>query len=141
MKIIVSFLLLLTLSSCSSPSAKIVAVVENGKIIFHAREQGFIIDKIFGWDDDLYLPFDTYTISVDDKIYWQFSGKNIPDDQRIFPLTYGMLPNGGKQIIKSAQLRRGIEYEIEMTTRSGAGRNLPAEGWFEITPSGSIINF
>ena len=141
MRILLSIALLLGLTSCQPPILRIIAVVESGKIMFHVRKPGFFIDRIFGWDDDLYLPLDIFTILADDKIYWKLSGTDISDEHKIFPLTYGSIPTHSKQIIEAIPLSKGKEYEIELNGGERAYEPQSGYGTFKITLSGKVINF
>lgn len=42
---------LLLLVGCQPPPPLVIATIEAGKLTFHIRQRGFLVARIFGWDD------------------------------------------------------------------------------------------
>ena len=126
----------LLLNSCQPPPYEIIAQLENGNVVLHARYSGLIFGKPFGWDDHR-LTFVQLSISKDDKIVWQIEairGKtpNCPIDLS-FPVIYGkqrcdyrttvqpenLVKNGVYTIIADAEMRENGEGSFAITSTGG----------------------
>jgi hypothetical protein len=128
------------LSSCQPPLPVILAVLDAGKIVFHARQQGFP-GKIFGWDDSKY-ELRLLRVVRGAQVYWAIG----EDDAEAsgcrratsFPLTYGAVPCGYRQLVNASALGAG-QYGIYADIGDGPNSDFP-DGMFIVRANGSIMN-
>lgn len=90
------------LGSCQPPAPSVFAVNERGGIVFHVRERGLFVDKIFGYDDArFWIGQLTISRASDNQILWAVGNRQRIEGcktGRTFPIRYGetrcSLPTG-----------------------------------------------
>lgn len=104
----------LLLGSCQPPPYEIIAQLEKGKMVFHARDRGFF-GQPFGWNDDG-KGFTSMTVFSGSHGYWQIElRKNISGECAFsgnFPVTYGEERCDYDIKLPAETLPKGQKYRI-----------------------------
>jgi hypothetical protein len=107
---------LLGFSSCSPPPPLVLAAMEGGKIVFHARERRMWFDRIFGWDD-AEVAITAFAVEVDGEPLWQvIKGKSGGKcyGRGTFPIRYGEAWCGVNARVPPQPLKAGQRYDIRL---------------------------
>lgn len=110
----------LALYGCQPPPPTVFAVLEDGNLVFHIRDDGLFPGRIFGWDDERY-PIDRFWLTHGRRTLVSLTPgtgeKSGCAGQKAFPLRLGEKRcgfdwNGGR-----SDLNPGVIYAIRLRAR------------------------
>lgn len=106
---------LTVLQGCSPPPPVVLAMLEAGGIVFHVRDPGLFLDKIFGWDDANYVVERMWIVADGRTVltYAPTPARSQPcNASETFPLRLGEARCGFGWNGEGASLRPGQRYGI-----------------------------
>lgn len=144
--------LALLLQGCQPPPPFVIAAVEGGKLIFHIRQRGILMNRIFGWDDQ-YQQFSRLTIIEGNSAVVRFeegNGATTPClSSETFPVTLGERRCGYRWVGRGELPSGDHLYEVYLDSCVGlpAGCEDIGDHWadhpvgrFRLNRDGSITN-
>jgi hypothetical protein len=105
-------------------------MVEDGDIVFHVRERGFGLKRIFGWDDAS-MQMTAISIGREGKPVWRMEilpGDRACPEGRTFPVRYGAARCGMRVTVPAERLARGGRYDVRLGTPCGVA-DFPKDGF------------
>lgn|GEM_PF-2831748 len=145
-------LLPLALLGCQKHEPMVLGVVEDGQVVFHVREQGFALKRIFGWDDAT-MQATALSVERQGKPVWRIeilSGDRACPEGRTFPVRYGLERCGMRVTVPAAPLAPGVRYDVRLGDACGVA-DFPRDGFcgawrdekaasFRVRDDGSVDN-